>query len=418
MTDLRVLLIVVIVLVFGFIIAFVAASVTRRVRNSRRYERLDRLRERFRKEIPQDSTPASVDRFVARTHLRAGTIEWAALEDVLFEMAERQNQTILARRLFGAIGYTKYYQERLKKGSAIDMSAAADRLGRIGDPAAIEPLASLLLHKHSEVATVALRSLCRIGKSTALRLVLGVIPTLVRDGHVSIKAIQTSLLLFDPWASEPLLQFAKDSEDPKIIALVIETLIGFPFRREMFDYGLTCLTHPDPEVRGKALRLLAQEGKESFTCDGDVFVPLLNDPVWFVRLQAAKTLGKMRCENFIDMLKKLSLDERWQVRDAAAFALSEIGEPAVDAFLELMETPDRYAKESVCEEIQRSGFVLDLIDYLGGADLDLKAKAKRILFQMHGLGFSAPLLDAFDSETVPPALHTELAIILQEGGAT
>jgi HEAT repeat protein len=412
-----VILVVLIVVVFGSILAFVIASVTRRVRNTRRYEKLDRLREEFRKEIPGDSTPASIDRFVVRTRVRPGTIEWAALEDVLFSLVERENQAVLARRLFGALGYTRYYQDRLTKGSSIDISTAADRLGRIGDSSSIDLLAKLLFHKETEVATVALRALCRIGKSDALHRVLDALPAVMKEGRVSQKAIQTSLMLFEPWAAETMLRFAKENEDPKILALIIETLIGFPPRQEAFDYATACLSHPDPEVRGKALRLLAQEENTSFTCDWNIFVPLLTDPVWFVRLQAAKTLGKMHCENFIDMLKQLSLDERWQVRDAAAFALAEIGEPAVDAFLELMQTPDRYAKESICEEIQRSGFVLDLIEYLGEARGGLNAKAKQILAQMHGLGFSAPLRDAFEMEEVAPGIRTELAEILQTGGA-
>ncbi len=105
------------------------------------------------------------------------------------------------------------------------------------------------------------------------------------------------------------------------------------------------------------------------------------------------------------------------MRDAAAFALSEMGEASIDSFRELMETPDRYAKESICEEIQRSGYVLGLIDYLGDRESDRKTKSKRILQLMHQLGFSAPLSDALESASSTPLVRTEIQSILNAGGA-
>ena len=116
------------------------------------------------------------------------------------------------------------------------------------------------------------------------------------------------------------------------------------------------------------------------------------------------------------MLKKLALDERWQVRDAATFALVETGEASVDAFLELLETPDRYAKEGISEEIQRTGYILDLIEYLGGPDLDRKAKTVRILTSMHQVGFSTPLREALEAGENRPEINVELMQILQTGG--
>jgi hypothetical protein len=60
-----------------------------------------------------------------------GFCRWIALEDVIFEFAERKGQKAFARRLFTALGYTKHYQSMLSTRSAIDLSMAADKLGRI-----------------------------------------------------------------------------------------------------------------------------------------------------------------------------------------------------------------------------------------------------------------------------------------------
>jgi HEAT repeat protein len=200
-----------------------------------------------------------------------------------------------------------------------------------------------------------------------------------------------------------------------MLALILETLVAFPARREISEFSLTKLSHPDPEVRGKALRVIARDGIETFSYDSKVFLQLLNDPVWFVRLQAAKTISKVKCENFVDMLKKLALDERWQVRDAATLSLVELGESSLDAFLELLETPDQYAKESIAEEIQRTGFIMNLIEYLGGADLERKSKTKRILTSMHTVGFSTPLREAMEAGKSHPDITTELTKILLPG---
>lgn len=420
MSDLRLILIVSILLVFSFVLGFILASVFRRYRNERRYSQIDQLRDRFRSKLAEIDSITAIDRFSVsqwQSAVRKGSVEWVALEDVIFEFAERKGQKAFARRLFTALGYTKHYQGQLSLRSAIDLSVAADKLGRIGDPSSMEALSKLLDHPKSEVSTVAFRALCRIGKRDSLHRLLNALPRLMKNENISSKTIQTSLLLFEPWASATIIEYAGKTADPKILALLVETMIGFPAHKEMFDLAITLVSHSDPEVRGKALRLLAREDNVSFSCDPAILQPLLSDPVWFVRLQAAKTIGRIKCENFMAMLKKFALDEKWQVRDSAAFALSELGESSIDTFLELMETPDKYAKESICEEIQRSGYVLGLIDYLGDRESDRKTKAKRILQLMHQLGFSAPLLDAVEANSSSSQVRSEIQSILNDGGA-
>jgi hypothetical protein len=420
MTDLRLILFIVIIFVFGLSVASVLVSITRRVGNKRRYEKIDRLREKFRPVISAIITSGSIgsiQQFMNTSKIRTGSHEWAALEQVLFELSEQKGQKNYTRILFDAFGYTKYYHNQLSsRGSSIKLSSAADKLGRIGDPSAIEGIANLLNHKKSEVATVAFRSLCRIGTDNALHHVLVSLPTLLENKRVTIKAIQTSLLLFGSWANDMLLQYARTTDHPEILAVILETLVAFPARREITEFALSTLSHPDPEVRAKALRVMACNGMGTFSYDSKVFSQVLNDPVWFVRLQAAKTIGKVKCENFIEMLKKLALDERWQVRDAATLALVELEEVSLDAFLELLETPDRYAKESISEEIQRSGFVLNLIEYLGSPNLERKTKAERILTSMHRMGFSSPLREAMEDGKRRPDITVALTKILFSGG--
>jgi len=416
MTDLRLILVIVIIFVFGLSMASVLVSVTRRVGNKRWYEKIDGLRDKFRPVITAMITSGSMDsieQFMNTLKIRAGSHEWVALEQVLFELNKQGRQKNYTRMLFDAFAYTEYYRNQLtSQGSSIKLSSAADKLGRIGGPSAIEPLADLLNYKKSEVATVAFRALCRIGTNDALHHVLASLPILLEKRSITIKAMQTSLLLFEPWAADSFLQFARTTYHPETLAVILEVLVAFPANREFTEFALNMISHPDPEVRAKALRVMARNGIETGSYDFKVFSLLLNDPVWFVRLQAAKTIGKVKCEKFIEMLKKLALDERWQVRDAATLSLVELGDASLDTFLELLETPDRYAKESISEEIQRTGFVQNLIEYLGGADVERKAKAKQILTSMHKVGFSTPLREAMESGKNRPDISKELANII------
>jgi hypothetical protein len=81
----------------------------------------------------------------------------------------------------------------------------------------------------------------------------------MKNENVSSKTIQTSLLLFEPWASATIIRYAGKASDPKIISLLVETLIGFPPHQEMYDLAITLLSHSDPEVRGR--RFVSWAGK-------------------------------------------------------------------------------------------------------------------------------------------------------------
>jgi hypothetical protein len=56
--------------------------------------------------------------------------------------------------------------------------------------------------------------------------------------------------------------------------------------------------------------------------------------------------------------------------------------------------------------------VQNLIEYLGGSDIEKKSKAKHILRSMHKVGFSTPLREAMESGTSHPDISKELASII------
>ncbi len=105
-------------------------------------------------------------------------------------------------------------------------------------------------------------------------------------------------------------------------------------------------------------------------------VSLLDDPVWFVRLQATKALGNLKYKKAIDILGGLLLDKNWQVRNAAALALTNLEDDSIDIFLRVLKYKDAYAKESVCEEIQKTNFISRLIENLRSDQKEIYEKSK------------------------------------------
>jgi hypothetical protein len=143
-------------------------------------------------------------------------------------------------------------------------------------------------------------------------------------------------------------------------------------------------------------------------------VPLLDDSVWYVRLKAAKALGDLKHERAGNLLAKRLVDANWQVRNAAATAVIAVNARPMDIFLDTLGHTDRYAKESVCEEIQKTGFVYRLIDNLASPDRETSGKSREILKIMGSLGYGTPLREYADTGT-NEAVRRELALLLTPG---
>jgi HEAT repeat protein len=173
------------------------------------------------------------------------------------------------------------------------------------------------------------------------------------------------------------------------------------------------LGNANPEVRSKALKVIGNDGYTIPSNASDFILPLLNDPVWFVRLQAVKSVNALACESAAKLLEKLLFDENWQVRSEAALAVTRIGSCAIDVFYDALKTKDGYAKESICEEIEKTRFSDLLIEHLVDADEPLRAKCHEILRLMHSLRFSTPLttyVEAGENERIKQEVRHLLAL--------
>src|SRR5262249_28569699 len=83
----------------------------------------------------------------------------------------------------------------------------------------------------------------------------------------------------------------------------------------------------------------------------------IDDPVWFVRVHAARSVGVLLGAAGAPSLVHLLADARWWVRTAAKDALRRIGVDAVPALLSALTAPDAFAPNGAAEVLQDIGFV-------------------------------------------------------------
>ncbi|MEW6718910.1 MAG: HEAT repeat domain-containing protein [Thermodesulfobacteriota bacterium] len=408
-------LILVILIGALLILGILFAAVWRRAAAAGRYRRLDRYRDRFREEIKgRIDARASLQDFAGLV-FRHGSTKWQAVEDVLIDLAEDGRYEAVAYKLYDLLGYRLYYEGRLG-GNAIARSGAADRLGRMHCSGSTGKLVRLLAGKEPEVVAVAVRSLSRIGTPEALEAVLERLPELLSRSLVTKKSIETSLRNFGAGAVPELIRHGRAYSDPVSRASVLEVLERLA-PRDAVPFALENLESADPEVRAKALKVAGAGDGILTGAEKDRILLLLDDPVWFVRLQAAKALGRLRHRNAEPLLAKRLRDGKWLVRNAAAASLIQsCGNPA-DIFLDVLKGEDRYARDSVCEEVERTGFLFRLIEDMGRPEGEIRRKSGEILKLMDSLGYGSPIRKYLE-EGPDERIRKELSLLLAEEGKT
>lgn len=159
-------------------------------------------------------------------------------------------------------------------------------------------------------------------------------------------------------------------------------------RRVLF----AALQDRDAEVRAAAAKAIGHVGDAGAVA---LLAKTVSDPVWFVRLQSARALGGLAHHRAVRPLVSALTDESWQVRAVAADALRRLGEPAVPALTEcLFASRDRYAKEQVVEELQRTPFLHEQVEALDSQAPGAVFAAQRFLREVARHGATTVLLDA------------------------
>ncbi len=387
----REILIIIIAAIIVLIICFLIATVARRILNARKYIILDEYREFYRKKISEALQSGRTAELAEDLRSRAQSLTWRAIEEVLFEQLALAAHETTIRRLFQQLGYRDHYEGKLKSKRTIVKAAAADKLGKMRSESSTASLVKILnTEKEPEILTVTVRALCRIGTPEALQGILARLPELYKKSLVSQKTVDASLINFQADAIPLITAYGEQIADPRIKASLLEVLSHLPATATSLTFAESNLRSTDAEVRARAIRVFGRRTVEGVSRP-ELLLPLLQDPVWFVRLQAARAIESLKWEKAVDDLGSLLLDPNWQVRNAAARALAHIGNASLDVFLNILQDRDRYAKESICEEAERTYFIQWLIANLASGDAGIREKSRGILKIMHALDFSTPL---------------------------
>jgi len=341
------------------------------------------------------------------------SLEWQAVEHTLISLTEEKKYEEAGIVLYEQLGYRLYYEKMLKKRNIIDRSSAAEKLGRMRCEASVAKLILLLDEDNTEVTSVALRALSKIGTLTALRAVLEQIPVLYARLLVTRKSIEQALLNFGPSAIPEMVRVGERYGDPVAKAFVLEVL-GDLKSVEALPLAVRYLEHSAPEVRSKALKVIAAAGGGLSTMEKEKVQSLLKDPVWFVRLKAAQAVGALRYCTKPALLVERMADEKWQVRNAAATAVVMATANPAEVFLGMLSASDRYAKESICEEIQKTGFVYRLIDNLHPPGTSVYETSRKVLSIMVLLEYGTPLKE-YMKDNAGSRIAKELASIVPDG---
>jgi hypothetical protein len=381
------------------IAALFLTSVIRRVYKKRKYRKLDYLRKVFDNKIRESLETGTMLRTQSEFITPPKSDTWQAIEGVLLHLIDEERYRDEAHKLFFTLGYVWYYEKFIDYGNVQMRALSVDRLGRMKSEASVPKLIALLDDKNPEIVSVAVRSLSKIGGRAALVAIVERLPVILDRSIVTRKAMGMALQPFGADAIPYLVERKSGRENLWIISCILDILSRLPADPRSVRLAAEYLSSINAEVRSKALKVVGRaENVTAVRNLPELVLPLLQDPVWFVRLQAVRSISALGYEASAPSVEKLIFDENWQVRNEAARALIVLGERSLDFFLDILTGADRYSKDSICEEIEKTNFSGRLIKNLKASDRGLQEKSRQVLEIMHSLGFSTPLIEYLEHE--------------------
>ncbi|MEW6068718.1 MAG: HEAT repeat domain-containing protein [Nitrospirota bacterium] len=388
----RLTLLIIILSVVGLIFTTLMATSLRRIVQSKKYKKLDRqrrfYRDKLRSALDKGKVSQNMNEFISSPR----SIKFQAIEDVLFDLIEERKSTGDIKKLFKRFGYITHYEKKLESRDIITRASAIDKLGRMSSESSADKLINMLKSENPEIISVTVRALGNIGYLKGLRSILEILPSIYEKWLITRRTLGTSILKFGQPAVPMLLDYLKKTTNTKIIAIILDVLSHL-YDKNSLPFALCYLEHEDAEVRAKALKVIETTANGTEDSTKAKIIPLLDDPVWFVRLQAVKAIGSVRYKKAVDTLGALLFDENWQVRNAAATSLTKFEANSIDIFLRALKQKDVYAKQSICEELEKTNFISRLIENLNSDSKEIYEKSKEILKIMHSLNFSTPLFE-------------------------
>jgi HEAT repeat protein len=223
--------------------------------------------------------------------------------------------------------------------------AAAEVLGRIGDPQAVPALLEALKDRDGDVRRAVADALGIIGDTQAIPALLEAL----KDENWWVRQAAARALgeIGDPQAVPALMEALKD-RDGDVCRAAAGALgsIGDP---QILPALLNALKDEKWWVRRAAAKALGKIGDPQAV---PALIQALKDKDRKVRWAAAKALGEIGNRQALPALMEALEDEAWDVRWAAAWALGMMGDPqGVPTLTQAVQNKSEYVRQMAAEAL-------------------------------------------------------------------
>lgn len=322
-----------------------------------------------------------------------------------------------AARTIGVMGDQRAFEGlngALKDASADVRIEATYALGRLKDARAIAPLSNLLNDRDARVSLAAAESLVRMQDARAVRVLVASLTD--NDWHVRARAAQVlARVSADTPIEEATTQLARAviDKDPIVRYYAAEALAGIGARA--VPPLIEVLRTPRDQDRERAARVLWRIGKPAV----EPLIAFIQDRSLTAEMRAvaAHALGVIGDARATKALIQLLRDERYFVREQAAFALGQMGDGAVEQIIEMANAAQPATREAAVEALGsfNSPRVLDRINQATtDANSSVRMAAVKALGRTGSERAVAPLLALLRDES--SALRAQAAASLARLG--
>lgn len=244
---------------------------------------------------------------------------------------------LIEKRIFEARHHTGWRQMR-----------ALVALGRTRAPEGIPALSEGLRSRDVETRLAALRGLSRTAAPQAGKEILD----WVAEKGLSVAALPLQSALIQCCAERPqmLVPYLQHAEGPmrEVLGRVLGEIATPSLGTELLQF----VDDEIAELRAAAARALSQVGA-AFALD--VLKELAHDSVWFVRLRAIVSLGRLFDRRAIPMLLEGLMDSNRLVRLRAAEGLIEFKAELAPIFEQVVATGDQYGLHAYVTALENAG---------------------------------------------------------------
>jgi HEAT repeat protein len=184
----------------------------------------------------------------------------------------------------------------------------------------------------------------------------------------------------------PFLQHA-DKHARQVIGRVLGEIATPALGTDLLQF----VEDEQPELRAAAARALSCAGPSLAV---DVLAQLARDSIWFVRLRAVVSLGKLSHASTVAALLHSIRDPNRLVRLRAAEALLDVNADRVNVFEQVVAAGDRYALHAFLTALDNAGLVSTLQEQIRNRSQISQARISVLLQVLQSGSLPAEILSA------------------------